>query len=77
MSQSISEKDSQISKQVDSSSKTVQTVSEKGTTTSDALTKAFTDAKQEAQRLTFSDKESATYAQELAKNMVLNLHLRL
>jgi hypothetical protein len=73
MLQSVSEKDSQISKQVDSSSKTSQTVNEKGTTTSDALTKAFTKAKEEAQRLTFSDKESATYAQELAKKYGLEL----
>jgi hypothetical protein len=73
MLQSVSEKDSQISKQVDSSSKTSQTVSEKGTTTSDALTKAFTKAKEEAQRLTFSDKESATYAQELAQKYGLEL----
>jgi hypothetical protein len=58
---------------VDSSSKTSQTVNEKGTTTSDALTKAFTKAKEEAQRLTFSDKESATYAQELAKKYGLEL----
>jgi hypothetical protein len=73
MLQSVSEKDSQISKQVDSSSKTLQTVNEKGTTTSDALTKAFTKAKEEAQRLTFSDKESAIYAQELAQKYGLEL----
>jgi hypothetical protein len=53
--------------------KTSQTVSEKGTTTSDALTKAFTKAKEEAQRLTFSDKESAIYAQELAQKYGLEL----
>jgi hypothetical protein len=73
MLQSMSEKDAEMFKHMTSTSKTAQTVSDKETTRSDALTKAFMNAKQEEQRLTFSDKESATFAQEIAKKYGLEL----
>jgi hypothetical protein len=72
-SQARTDKEAKIFEEALSYTRMTQTVSEKGTTTSDALTKAFTKAKEEAQRLTFSDKESAIYAQELAQKYGLEL----
>jgi hypothetical protein len=73
MLRSTTEKESELSKHANSSSQTSQIINEKGATTSDALTKAFMKAKEEEQRLTFSEKESATYAQELAQKYGLEL----
>jgi hypothetical protein len=72
-SQARTDREAQMFEQALSFVKTAQTVSEKGTTTSDALTKAFTKAKEEAQQLSFSDKESATFAQEIAQKYGLEL----
>jgi hypothetical protein len=72
-SQARTDREAQMFEQALSYTRMAQTASEKSTTRSDALTKAFTKAKEESKQLSFSDKESATFAQEIAQKYGLEL----